>query len=186
MAFPPLSAMQGAIKEYVDETRPDPAADRRLFALSPYVYFAARAQGGPSSGPFGELGNFAQPDVLIGLAKRGKDYNEEPGAAATSGRRFSWEGHAAGAATTDFRYGDKDWPQIEGMPQNLQVLHRGLNAFAAAQVYYHRPGDWKEQPNFFNPLWGARLMPVLESNVAGKIGLTSAAAAPIFQRFLLH
>ncbi|HET7785740.1 MAG TPA: pilus assembly protein TadG-related protein [Myxococcales bacterium] len=186
MIFPPLAAMQGAIAEYVDETKPNPATDNRVFALSPYVYFAAHAQGGPSSGPLGELGNFAQPDVLIGLAKQGKDYNDEPGAASTAGRRFSWDGHAAGAATTDFRYGDKDWPQIEGMPKSLQVLHRGLNAFAAAQVYYHRPGDWKEQPNFFNPLWGARLMPVLESNVAGKIGLTSAAAAAIFQRFLLH
>jgi putative Flp pilus-assembly TadE/G-like protein len=186
MLFPPLAALEGAIGAYADQTKPAPESDKRIFALSPYVYFAPRAQSRPGSGPLGDPGNFGQPDVLIGLAKQGKDYNDEPGAAATSGRRFSWGGRATDAATTDFRYGDKDWPQIDGMPQNLQLLHRGLNAFAAAQVYYHRPGDWKEQPNFFNPLWGARLMPVLESNVAARLGLTSAVAAPLLQRFLLH
>jgi hypothetical protein len=184
--FPPLFVLQAGIRKYATRTKPAPDLDRRIFALSPYVYFAARAHGGPSKGPLAELGNFAQPDVLIGLAKQGKDYNEEPGAGATAGRRFSWNGNSPGAVATDFRYVDADWPKLKGMPENLQLLHRGLNAFAAAQVYYHRPGDWKEQPNFFNPLWGARLMPVLESNVAGKLGLTSAAAAPVFQRFLLH
>ena len=29
-----------------------------------------------------------------------------------------------------------------------------------ARAYYHRPGDWREQPNFFNPFWGAKLEPV--------------------------
>jgi hypothetical protein len=33
----------------------------------------------------------------------------------------------------------------------------GLHAFARAQVYYHRPGNWSEPPNFFNPYWRARL-----------------------------
>ena len=38
-------------------------------------------------------------------------------------------------------------------------------------------------PNFFNPLWGARLMPVLESNAAAKAGL---AAVPLLGHLLLH
>ncbi len=63
------------------------------------------------------------------------------------------------------------------------MLPAGLNAFAAAQAYYHRPGDWREMPNFFNPLWGARLMPVLESNAAAKLGLT---AVPLMRKLLLH
>lgn len=36
----------------------------------------------------------------------------------------------------------------------------GYNAISVARVYYHRPGDWKEHPNFFNPFWGAKLHPV--------------------------
>jgi hypothetical protein len=36
----------------------------------------------------------------------------------------------------------------------------GLNAISRAQVYYHRPGNWAEQPNFFNPYWRPRLASV--------------------------
>lgn len=36
----------------------------------------------------------------------------------------------------------------------------GFNAIAVARVYYHRPGEWKEHPNFFNPFWAAKLHPV--------------------------
>ncbi|HEY6909845.1 MAG TPA: Tad domain-containing protein [Myxococcales bacterium] len=185
MIFPPLAAVEGGLADYAQQTKIDPAFDKRIFALSPYVYFAPRAQSRPGAGPLGELGNFAQPDVLVGLAKQGKDYNEEA-SAATAGRRFSWNGNSPAPAATDFRYVDADWPRLKDMPENLQILHRGLNAFAAAQVYYHRPGDWKEQPNFFNPLWGARLMPVLESNVAAKLGLTVAPVSTVFQHLLLH
>ena len=92
-------------------------------------------------------------------------------------------GRCDGSGAVDFDYTAKDWPQIPEMPRNLQVLHAGFNAFAAAQVYYHRPGDWKEQPNFFNPLWGARLMPVMESNVVAKLGFDNV---PLMKQFLLH
>jgi hypothetical protein len=34
--------------------------------------------------------------------------------------------------------------------------HMG-KSISKAQVYYHRLGDWKEQPNFFNPFWRAKL-----------------------------
>ncbi len=177
--FPALDALNGAVTRYAKQTRPAAGLDKRLFALSPYVYFAPRASNTPGTGPFGALGNFAQPDVLVGLAKEGRDMNAEPARA----RRFVWNGKSAGSGATDFAYGDRDWPQLPGIPRNLQLLHRGLNAFAAAQVYYHRPGDWKEQPNFFNPLWGARLIPVLESNVAAKLGLRRV---PLLQQLLLH
>ncbi|GEM_PF-2268046 len=31
--------------------------------------------------------------------------------------------------------------------------------FSKAMVYYHRPGHWKEPPNFWNPHWRAKLHP---------------------------
>jgi hypothetical protein len=173
-----LPAMKGAVKWANKNAVPNP--DYRGLAMSPYVYFAARAG---TKGHFGTgaLGNFAQPDVLVGLAKEGRDYNREPGAARYFGRRFSWKGNGAGGGATDFSYTNADWPTLPGLPR--QILHKGLNAFAAAQVYYHRPGDWREQPNFFNPLWGARLMPVAESNVFAKLGLDKV---PAMKRLLLH
>lgn len=173
-----LPAMQSAVKRANQNAKPNP--DKRFFVLSPYVYFAAHAG---TKGHFGTgaIGNFAQPDVLVGLAREGRDYNREAGAANIYGRRFSWGGGAAGKGKTDFSYTNADWPTVPGLPR--QILHKGLNAFSAAQVYYHRPGDWREQPNFFNPLWGARLMPVVESNVFQKLGLDKV---PLLKQSLLH
>jgi hypothetical protein len=41
-----------------------------------------------------------------------------------------------------------------------------LNAMARAQTYYHRPGNWTEQPNFFNPYWRPRLASVYQGRGA--------------------
>ena len=40
------------------------------------------------------------------------------------------------------------------------VLPEGINVIARGMAYYHRPGDWSEHPNFFNPFWRARLAPI--------------------------
>ena len=47
--------------------------------------------------------------------------------------------------------------------RQLLRLGRALdrNAVARAMTYYHRPGNWKEHPNFFNPFWRAKLAPVM-------------------------
>jgi hypothetical protein len=181
LVIPGFSAVLRAVERSARQTLPDPST--RPFFMSPYVYFAPKAKSSPGAGPFGAPGNFAQPDVLVGLAYQGRDYNRELGAAKYFGRKFSWNGRGAGRGSVDFSYTSKDWPRISGMPGNLQVLHKGLNAFSAAQVYYHRPGEWKEMPNLFNPLWGARLMPVLESNASARLGFS---AVPLLRQFLLH
>lgn len=38
----------------------------------------------------------------------------------------------------------------------------GLNVIARGQTYYHRPGNWAEHPNFFNPYWRPRLASVFQ------------------------
>ena len=178
-AFPPLKAALAALQNQANTTLPDP--DTRIFFLSPYVYFSPRAGAKPGFGPFGNLGNFNQPDVIVGLAKTGADYNAELGAKKYFGHKFSFNGKGGGTGSVDFSYTAKDSPAIPGLPPGLN-LNQGLNAFAAAQVYYHRPGDWREMPNFFNPLWGARLMPIVESNAAAKLAFNN----PLFQKYLLH
>lgn len=157
--------------------------DARLFWISPYVSFAPRAAGKPGGGVLSALGNFAQPDVILGLAHQGVDYNRQTGAAGVFGRRFTLNGGGAGRGTVDFRYLDTDTPRLPGAAGNLALLHKGFNALCAAQVYYHRPGDWREMPNFFNPLWGARLMPVMDSNAASALGL---GKVPGLSRLLMH
>ena len=105
--------------------------------------------------------------------------NRENGAEKTYSRRFA-SAIGGKAEKADLGYIDADWPHIDKLP----LLHKGLNAFAAAQVYYHRPGDWRETPNFFNPLWGARLMPVAESNTANLI--PKVVDNKLVKQFLLH
>ena len=177
--LPGIGHVRDAMSEALQRYAPSPG--QRMFWMSPYVYFASQARARPGLGPRAELGNFAQPDVIVGLSFDAADSDSE--GRETDRRRFSWNGRGAGAAWVDFRSTGAGALRIPGLPRSLRPLHRGLNAFAAAQAYYHRPGDWKEMPNFFNPLWGARLMPVLESNVAAKIGLT---AVPGLQQILLH
>jgi hypothetical protein len=179
--LPGVGTVRDQISAALRKYAPVPA--QRPFWMSPYVYFAAQAKGKPAPGPAAPLGNFAQPDVVVGLALAAADFDAEGGAARFHGRRFSWNGRNAGSAATDFRLSATDGPRIPGLPRQLQPLDRGLNAFSAAQAYYHRPGDWREMPNFFNPLWGARLMPVLESNAAAKVGLS---AVPLLGQLLLH
>ena len=49
-----------------------------------------------------------------------------------------------------------------GNDRPLPFMQPGFTAMSAALAYYHRPGDWREPPNLFNPFWGAKLMPVPE------------------------
>ena len=173
----------GAVRERMSDAlgKYAPAPAQRPFWMSPYVWFSPQPRGKPAPGPAAGLGNFGQPDVLVGLALEARDADAT--GSTTFRRRFSWNGRAAGKGAVDFRLGGGEVTRIPGLPGGLQPLHRGLNAFAAAQAFYHRPGDWKEMPNLFNPLWGARLMPVLESNAAAKAGLT---AVPLLRRILVH
>jgi Putative Flp pilus-assembly TadE/G-like len=179
--LPGITAAREAMSVALRESAPVPP--QRTFWLSPYVWFAPQARASPEPGPWGRPGNFAQPDVLVGLALPARELNADRGASRTFARRFSWSGRTAGSGATDFRFTEADGLKIPGLPRGLQPLRSGLHAFSAAQAYYHRPGDWREMPNLFNPLWSARLMPVLESNAAARLGLT---AVPLLNRFLLH
>ncbi len=48
-------------------------------------------------------------------------------------------------------------------PFDLPGLGQGLNVLSRGQVYYHRPGNWTEQPNFFNPYWRPRLASIYQA-----------------------
>jgi hypothetical protein len=181
VVVPFLKPLNKLMLSWANQTKPK--IDHRFFWLAPYVYFAPRASNRAHSGPTGALGNFAQPDVLVGLALPARDADDDHGASRVFARRFSWSAGAEGRGAVDFRRGTHESPTTTGLPRTLAIPGDGLNAFSAAQVYYHRPGDWREHPNLFNPLWGARLLPVLESNAAAKLGLSSV---PSLRRFLLH
>lgn len=59
----------------------------------------------------------------------------------------------------------------------------GIHAIARAQAYYHRPGNWAEPPNLFNPFWRARLAPI-DEGVAGIAGGLSPEVVGILTEFV--
>ncbi|NRD63127.1 pilus assembly protein [Corallococcus exiguus] len=61
-------------------------------------------------------------------------------------------------------YLDMTWRYVGGKKDTYAADFRertgGMMAMAVGRAIYHRPNAWKEEPNFFNPLWTARLAPI--------------------------
>jgi hypothetical protein len=57
---------------------------------------------------------------------------------------------------------DTDGLEMMNNRKKFLGLVEGLNVISRGQTYYHRPGNWAEQPNFFNPYWRPRLASVYQ------------------------
>lgn len=87
-----------------------------------------------------------------------------------NGKRGPWE------------LNDEGTVKFEGMAsqsaQLRMVPDKDGSALSYALVYYHRLGDWREQPNFFGPFWRAKLHPMTADaarNALMAAGQTDAA-----------
>jgi hypothetical protein len=69
----------------------------------------------------------------------------------------------------DTKEGTDGLVNFEQRENPLSDFQPGMNALSVSRVYYHRPGDWREHPNFFNPFWGAKLHPVAHHQVLDMI-----------------
>ena len=52
--------------------------------------------------------------------------------------------------------------RLDDSRKNFPGFSTGLTSLSRGQVYYHRPGNWTEQPNFFNPYWRPRLASIYQ------------------------
>lgn len=97
--------------------------------------------------------DFHQPDVWIWLHK--------PQALTQLARTIDFTLTAKNGESQQFS---------AGVPRGgSSVFEPGIHVFARAQAYYHRPGNWAEPPNLFNPYWRARLAPI-DEGIAGLAG----------------
>lgn len=110
-------------------------------------YFLFRAKGDRTA-------DFNQPSTWIFLNKHHKDFQTDAGSHAQQTRapwysKLTWQngGQVASLDTT-----------IGGSRNSY--LFEGLNVLSRGMAYYHRKGNWREHPSFFNPFWRARLAPV--------------------------
>ncbi len=109
--------------------------------IAPYMTYQA---GLSNNGNAGE--DFHQPDVLVWMNK----------SSAESSLSQAFVINFPGASTIDTRSGVNNTGLSQALPDGINVISR-------AQAYYHRPGNWQEPPNLFNPFWHARLAPVADA-----------------------
>lgn len=50
--------------------------------------------------------------------------------------------------------------ELDNTRKKFLFVFDGMTVVSRGQTYYHRPGNWAEQPNFFNPYWRPRLASV--------------------------
>jgi hypothetical protein len=97
----------------------------------------------------GRRDDFNQPSTWVLLHKSADAFRHTPGQLNSQGKLTFAFGASPG--TLELKNG-RTAVGLGGSP-GMSVISRG-------QTYYHRPGNWTEQPNFFNPYWRPRLAAV--------------------------
>jgi hypothetical protein len=103
-------------------------------------------EGASLTKPAGVLADFNQPSVFVQLHKAPEALVRGHAPALLN---------AQGALS--FGLGQRVRVDFKDDRSSLAGLGPGLHVLARAQAYYHHPGNWQENPNFFNPYWRARL-----------------------------
>jgi len=154
-------------------------SEKHKYTGRPYLapYFTFKPYPGSDRnmrGPDLKTYDYNQPSTWIYLNKRPENFqigrNQKPWH-----MRFTITGPTRGhfVRTGDDEHSTLVFQQQGGSTSSLDTtiggerqafldFLQGLNVISRGQVYYHRPGDWREQPNFFNPFWRARLAPIAQ------------------------
>lgn len=105
--------------------------------------------------------DFNQPSTWVALHKTPEQLKNAgggfPGAGSNEPALLNEEGKVK------WRFSSST-PTLEMQNKRMKFLTEieGLNVLARGQTYYHRPGNWTEHPNFFNPYWRPRLASVFQ------------------------
>lgn len=161
------------ISIFVANVRPIEDGNHRWRGVAPFPHFepgqfaesclpVALRNGDPSASvPALRREEFNQPSAWVVLGKGTAALRNQKGARGGVGTNLPALLNAEGKLSfaLGVRHGEL---VMEDRGAKLKDLgfQPGLNAIARAQTYYHRPGNWAEQPNFFNPYWRPRLAAV--------------------------
>ncbi len=137
--------------------------------IVPFMHFEpgqySGACGGPPSNDAAATRyqhDFNQPSTWVTLNKTADQ--------VTNARHTDHDGTGSNAIAQLNPQGKVEW-KFSGYNSALQMKNdrmkfleniEGLNVIARGQTYYHRPGNWAEHPNFFNPYWRPRLASVYQ------------------------
>jgi hypothetical protein len=161
--FPPVAG-----QEVKGETESCNEKSGKWPGLAPFFKFNANKE---------RTSDYGQPSTWIFLNKHHRDFQSK------------WGSHAEGKAPWYAKFTIDQGGQQASLDTTVggsrnSYLFEGLNVVARGMAYYHRPGNWGETPNFFNPFWRARLAPVgqklqnfWDKYVSSKITTSSDSAA---------
>ncbi|MDQ3265240.1 MAG: Tad domain-containing protein [Myxococcota bacterium] len=143
-----------SVTVWVANVRPIMDGNHRWPGLAPFMHFEP-GQFAAACDPSGTRNGEARWDRATA---RNREFNQPSawvllGATGAGQPRFGpWMLNAAG--------------KLEALGGSLEFRRPGTlgaldtTVLARAQAYYHRPGNWTEPPNFFNPYWRPRLASV--------------------------
>lgn len=130
------------------------------FGATPFVKFRPEAKWRAA---------FDQPDYLIVANKPNDKLN-----GLSFEKKFSMDNHVSGRRIKT-KEGTDHLVDFTHRGNVLSFLAKGDSAIAVSRAYYHRPGDWREHPNFFNPFWGAKLEAVAHHQLFDSMHLGTIA-----------
>ncbi len=153
---------------YTANVRPVQDGNHRWVGLVPFMHFEP-GQLGTVCTPTAEADvlkaasrqvDFNQPSTWVALNKSPDalvNRRNEDGAGSNAPALLNAQGKVSFAFS----------PESEGLEmmnnrKKFLGMVEGLNVISRGQSYYHRPGNWAEQPNFFNPYWRPRLASVYQ------------------------
>jgi hypothetical protein len=159
---------------FVANVRIDPEDDNHPWeGLAPFPHFEPGDYAQDCAEGFGEEASttaraerkddFNQPSTWVMLSKDTRQlHNARPDA---TGATHNGPGRLNSSGKLTFSFGPSPTTlDLDNDRKKLPVagwdLVTGMNVISRGQTYYHRPGNWAEQPNFFNPYWRPRLAAV--------------------------
>ncbi|NOZ87087.1 MAG: hypothetical protein GXP49_12635 [Deltaproteobacteria bacterium] len=132
--------------------------------ITPFMKFAALADAKQ---------DFHQPSAYVMLNKKPEKLKR------IFTKKFNYRTGAGSSTKVDMNIGRKGLMGTGAF--------KGLTSLSRAMAYYHRPGDWQEQPNFFNPFWRAKLAPLAtDKELAGLLGSVPGLGNLLKDNLLLH
>lgn len=154
---------------YTANVRPAQDGNHPWGGVTPFMHFEPGQYAGNTCNPTanankGELAkrtmDFNQPSAWVALNKSPEDVVNK---ANTDGTGTNAPALLNDEGKVKFTF----TPDSEGLEmlnnrKKFLSLTEGLNVISRGQSYYHRPGNWTEQPNFFNPYWRPRLASVYQ------------------------
>ncbi len=147
--------------------------------ISPYMLY----QAGNDDKADNPGGAFHQPSVFVWAHKN------QAQAGLEHAISFRWKTNKR-SEVVDTRTGQRAPQLLNQLLGNVVSLPdnelTGVHAFARAEPYYHRPGNWAEPPNLFNPFWRARLAPVIDSRELAESEVFATFAALLKETLIFH